>query len=1606
MPPIPDRGRLDSLLELFRARLEPRPAELLTAFARPYLEAIPPEDLAQLQPEDLYGLLLGHWQLAEYRAAGTPRVRLYNPIYEDHGWQSPHTVVEVVTEDMPFLVDSLRMAVQRQRLRVHRIIHPVIRVRRDRHRRLTGIVERGVEGADLADESFIHLETDRIVDRAELRALEHTVRATLRDVAHVVEDWPAMRQRMGEAIGHLEKAGDRLPTPAEDIREVLAFLRWLDEGHFTYVAFREFRVTEVEGRPALSLVPDSGLGTHRLARQATPWVIPESIRAAVMAPEPLILTKSVRRSTVHRPAHLDYVGVKRFDARGRPVGEWRFQGLYASAAYDAMPEEIPLLRRKLTHVLKHAAADPDSHAGRALRHILHNLPRDELIQATPDEVCHLALGILHMEERPRLRLFVRRDRWLRFVSALVFVPRERYDTALRRRLQGLLTEAYGALEAEFDVYFSESSLARVYFVLRTDPQTPRRPDPADLERRLAEATLSWEDRLAAALRAEHGEAEARRLFRRWASALPAAYRDDYTPQTAVADIQRLEAVAASGRLATHLHRPPGADALRLKVFGKRRPLPLSDVLPVLENMGVRVEGARPYRLRTDPGGDFWMLNFEIRPAARGEVDVLAVEQDFRVLFTEVVRGRVENDPFNALVLAAGLRAHEIPVLRAVGRFLSQARVPFSLPYMAQALLAHPQIAQGLVQRFHARFDPDLPEETRPEQEATAARRVLEAIDAVDSLDQDRILRAYLEVIQAAVRTNFYREPRTVLAFKLDAGRLSFLPPPRPTAEIFVHAPHVEGTHLRGGRIARGGLRWSDRQEDFRTEVLGLMKAQMVKNVVIVPTGAKGGFVVRGASAPAAGGPAESGRRAYTDFVGGLLDLTDDLREGDTVPPQRVVRHDGDDPYLVVAADKGTAGFSDLANEVAEARGFWLRDAFATGGRHGYDHKRMGITARGAWESVRRHFRELGRDVDREPFTVVGIGDPSGDVFGNGMLLSRHIRLVAAFNHRAIFLDPEPDEAASFQERKRLFEAGLDWLSYDSGAISSGGGIYRRNAKRIKISAQAAAAIGSERRQFTPAELIRAILVAPVDLLWNGGIGTYVKASDETHAAIGDRANDAVRVNASELRCKVVAEGGNLGFSQRARVEFARAGGKINTDAIDNSGGVDCSDHEVNIKILLHRVMDAGELTLRQRNRLLEAMTDEVAASVLRNNYLQTQSISITEHEAPAALAEHRRLLYVLEREGRLDRRLEGLPGDEELSERAAAGEGLTRPEIAVLLAYGKMRLDEQLRSAPLLDDPALQCELHAYFPPTLRARFASWLADHPLRTEIVATRLANGMLNRMGSSFALRMEDETGAAAVAIARAYVAAREIFDMEQTWSRIEALDNTVAAAVQLDLLADTRRLIERVTRWFLRHHPGGPQVHAAVRPYRRPILALQRELTRYLPQALRERVEARAAPFVEAGVPEPLARHVAGLQLLASGLDIARIARRTSRALGRAAAVYFEIATRLELDRIADRIYALPRRDHWSRAARALLFDELADHLERITADCLRHAPARAGPRDAANAWAEARREALERYQRMLADLRAAAEPDLAMLNLAMRYLETLGRPEPPGTQRPA
>ena len=1577
-------------------------------FTAKYCNEVDAEDFIARDAAEWTALSLSHFAFGNDFQRGAPKMRIFNPTQTENGWERASTVIEFVNDDMPFLVDSIAMEINRQGIAIQLVLHPLFDATRDQHGVLAKLDD-AKGGKQL--ESWIHVEVDRITDPARIKALGDGLVSVLSDVRAVVGDFPAMKAKIAEMLANM--GGAAKVVPPEELDEARAFLAWAADNHFTFLGYRDYELSQQNGVDILKIVPKSGLGILREPKlggvSQSFNELPPALKALARKPQLLVLTKANSRATVHRPGYLDYIGVKRFDEKGSVIGERRMIGLYTTSTYHANPLDIPLLRRKISLLMARAGFPQSSHAGKNLFSIVETFPRDELFQIGDDELFDTAMGILRLGERARTRMFVRRDIYARFYSCLIYLPRENYNTETRLKLQDILKRAFNGISSEFNVHLSESVLARIHMLIRTAPADAATTDIKALEAEVIFALRKWEDGVFTLISQSQGEDIANRARREFALPFPAAYREDVTAAQAVADFVSAQQLSAGSPIAMSLYRPAaaGSGALRFRLIKLGDAVPLSTSLPMLENMGVKVESERSYAIARNNLPPLQIHDFGLSHGFT-DLDLDNVTTKFETAFARIWKREVENDGFNRLTLAASLGADEVMVMRAYAKYLKQTGFTFSQQYIEQTLARHAGVTQQLVQLFHTRFDPDYKGE-RSGDEGKLGTRIETTLEDVGIADEDRILRRFLDVMRATLRTNHYQPDqqgarKPYLSFKLDSAKVPELPEPRPLFEIFVYSPRFEGIHLRGGKVARGGLRWSDRPEDFRTETLGLVKAQMVKNAVIVPVGSKGGFVLK-AAPPASEREAylKEGVACYQSFLRGLLDLTDNLVKGNVVPRPRVVRHDPDDAYLVVAADKGTATFSDYANAISAEYNHWLGDAFASGGSVGYDHKKMGITAKGAWESVKRHFREIadnnpnGIDTQSTDFTVAGVGDMSGDVFGNGMLLSKHIRLVAAFDHRHIFLDPNPDAAKSFKERERMFALPRSsWEDYDKALISKGGGVFPRGAKTINVSPEVKAALGIPvtGEAMTPIELMRAILKAPVDLFYNGGIGTYVKASYQSNAEVGDRATDTLRINGNELRCKVVAEGGNLGFTQLGRIEYAMNGGRINTDAIDNSAGVDCSDHEVNIKILVGAIIDAGKLAEADRSRFLADMTDEVGQLVLKDNYFQTQTLSVSGVRGEKLIDAQARFIRHLEKAGRLNRSVEYLPSDDEMNERKAKKHGLTSPERAVLLAYSKMELFDELLKSDLIDDKYVADALIGYFPTALQQRFTSAMQKHPLKREIIATEIANSTINRTGSVFVQRMREETGATAPEVVRCFVLTRDIFLLGDLWNRIDALDGKVPAAVQYDMLIDAGRLVLRGTLWFLRRRSERMPISKVLEFFAPGVATVSQRLPEFLSSEDATAMAEVETKLTGKGVPADLASLAARLDAMYSVLDIVEISQEMKREVALAAAVYFALAGKLGLRWLVGQVARLPFETHWQAMARAAMRDDLANLQRQLAGGVLKLSPELVEPAALIAAWESHRAKALLRMREVMADLKSARESDLAMLSVMLRELRVL------------
>ena len=1568
------KGASDKLAEA--RRLLPDDDGLTAFFDALYAGAVP-DDILRARPDQLAALALAVWAEAAKRPPGASHVAALE--------QGHETVLVAINDDRPFLFDSTLAAALAGGARVRAAFHPILDIGGRRT-------------------SVIALVCDSLAPQTRENLLQ-SLREAFAQGAAAVRDWKPMLARLAAARGDLERHPPRLAGHDADIGEDLAFLDWLADNHFTFLGARDYVLAKDGANGILEPVKGSGLGVLaddavRVVRDASSGErqgLSAEVRAFLDSSDPLIITKSAARSLVHRRAHMDYIGIKTFGADGAFVGERRFVGLFTSSTYAAQARTIPLLRRKIEAVMAEAGLDPASHDGKALTHILDTFPRDELFQVSSEELYEIATGVLHMGGLPRIRLFLRFDRFDRFVSALLLAPRDHVNAKNRGEIHALLAEALNGRTSAFEAAVDETALVRLHFIIGRNPGSLPQVNVRELERKIGEILTTWDDGLAEAFAAMMGRSEGAARLTSLAPRFSPGYRDNFPAHDGAADLRILESLATDKedlRLRAKVWRKENdaASALRLKLYVLGDVLPLSASLPVFENLGLKViaEDSFPVSFNRDGGWrqEAAILDFSMEREDGGAVKLEEIRDGLETALHAVWQGEAESDDFNKLVIGAGLGWRDITILRAIAKFLRQAAMTFSVAYMQQALAKNPELAGFLVALFYARNDPGA-ETGRGARILDIEKSIETALKEVPSLDDDRIIRRFKNVMDAMLRTNFFQtdsdgNSRPALAFKLDSAKLDELPAPRPWREIFVYAPSVEGVHLRFGRIARGGIRWSDRREDFRTEILGLVKAQQVKNAVIVPVGAKGGFYPKLMPAnPSREQFMETGIAAYKTLINALLDVTDNLdRNGQVVPPPDVLRPDGDDPYLVVAADKGTATFSDIANGIALERGFWLGDAFASGGSVGYDHKKMGITARGAWEAVKRHFRELGTDIQSTDFTVIGVGDMSGDVFGNGMLLSRHIRLMAAFDHRHIFLDPNADAATGFAERERLFNLPRSsWDDYDRSKIGKGGGIFARSLKEIPLSPEVKALIGSDKDMMSPPELMKALLKAECDLLWFGGIGTYIKASAQSNLEAGDRANDAVRINGNDIQAKVVGEGANLGVTQLGRIEYARNGGRIDTDAVDNSAGVDTSDHEVNLKILLGGPVKRGELSQDQRNALLATMTEDVAAHVLADNYNQTLALSVAQLQAERDLDAQGRLIRDLEQRGKLDRAVEFLPSDAQLKALAKDGKVLTRPELCVLLAYAKLDLDVEILASPLPDDPFFAPLLAGYFPAAAVDAFPQEPERHRLKREIISTVLTNSIVNLAGPVFVLRTREVTGLAAADVARGFVLSDGAFGLSALKAGIDALDLKVEAGLQTQLYSDLADQFRRASRWFLTHVPANAVLADTAARYRAGIESLRQSY------AVSREERDNIATLAAVGLPEELARDLVLLAPLSAGLDVVLLAQDGGSEAGKAGALYFAVGQELGLDRLRALVERFHPPEHWDRLALRRLMDDLSGAQRAIAGALLRQGKS-------VQQWTRDNAQPIARTRDFLAAMEASGDLSVAKLMLASSQIHNL------------
>lgn len=1598
------------LKEGVKEKLDAESSLLVCSFIDQLFSSSFVEEFEGRRISDMLGLVMSAWKFASEHKCSKAKVDVFNPNLEDHNWQSPHTVLVVLLENMPFIVDSIRLTLSNRMVKIHSIQYASIKCSRNKAGHIEKIGSHTAKSDEgMSEQALIFIEVDKHSDSASKQSLCKAINAVMNDVAGMVGDYENMlhkKRSILEALG--EKNYKALDSSVID--EGREFLRWMGDERFIFLGCADYTLNKKGKSHTFELDKGSELG---LISRHSDFIdgrdisqLSKSSKQKITNNELFIFSKASERSSIHRPVYPESIAVKRFNDKGELIGVCCFVGLYTARAYSESPSDIPLIRKKLSHVSSKSGLNPRDYRGKELLQVLSVYPREDLFQIDEEELYEDVMGTLYIQERKQTRLFIREDVFGRFVSCLVYVPREIYSTDIRLKIQNILKDSLGAVDTDFNTFISESVLARTHINLRVEHFDRTAFNSAEIEEKIVAVAQSWEDDLEQSLFDTYGEEQANVYINRYRSAFSSSYREEFSPRRAAVDIENIEKVKRENTIGMSFYRTmeENEKVVHFKLFHAEQPIPLSDVMPIFENMGFRVIGEHPYESIDREGTTVWLHDFMLTTADNQVIEISKIRTNFEELFNKVWQGDAENDRFNRLIITAYMNWRQIAMLRSYARYMQQIRVSNSQEFISNTIVSNVEITKLLAEYFERRFESSekaLSQKGKNAQEKVE-ERFFKALNEVHNLTEDKILRLYLDLIKATMRTNFYQndefgEEKSYISFKLQPRLIPNVPMPVPMYEIFVYSPRVEGVHLRGGKVARGGLRWSDRYEDYRTEVLGLVKAQQVKNAVIVPVGAKGGFVAK--KLPNGGRDAfmKEGIACYKIFITGLLNVTDNLVNGEVVKPEGVVCHDDDDYYLVVAADKGTATFSDIANEISLNKGHWLGDAFASGGSQGYDHKKMGITAKGAWVSVQRHFREIGLNTQTTPFTAIGIGDMAGDVFGNGMLLSEHTKLVSAFNHMHIFFDPDPDPAKSFVERQRLFDLpGSSWADYDRELISKGGGIFSRSSKSIELTPELQNFIGAKETHLAPDDLINRILKAQIDLLWFGGIGTYVRASSETDADVGDKANDSLRITGKELKAKVVGEGGNLGMTQLSRIEYAQNGGRLNTDFIDNAAGVDCSDHEVNIKILLNDILLNGDLTEKQRNKLLADMTDSVSDLVLKNNYRQTQAISIALRDAMPRMEEYRRLINSMESAGKLNRALEFLPCDDDITERKSLETGLTRPELSVLISYVKGDLKEELNNSTIPDDVHLSDEIDVVFPSQIIKNYHGELREHRLRREIISTQVANDMVNHMGITFVERLKQSTGASSASVALAYIIARDVFDLDRIWAQIESLDYRISSDLQYSMMAEMMSLMRRACRWLIRNRRSELNVTGNMERFKSGIAKIGKALPNYLTGASQQVWQEKYDHFVAQGVPDKLASLVAGASHLYSALGIIEAQEEGDGSLDQVAKIYYLLGNRLELTWFANQINALTPLTHWQALAREAFREDLDWQQRALTVGLLKLSDAPKDINKRVDIWMEQHEELVTRWRQMLTEFKATEDAEFSMYSVALRELLDLAQ----------
>ncbi len=1574
----------------------------IEAYIRHFFQFSLINKLKSYKIEELAACALESYEFCKKRKKNEAKIRIYNPTLKKNGWEKQYTVIELVNDDMPFLVDSISEEINRQGYKIHYLTHPVLKIERT----TAGVISK-VESLTKEDdrgcyaESIIHFQISYINKAKKQDQLLAGINNVLNHVMRVVQDWPCMLKEIESVITGISKFANieihqkksAYKTIVKDITEVEDFLTWLKNGNFTFFGL----VREEVKNDKLIVKNTSKLGMLKIEDIWLPKIPAyEHIGNDIL--QMVHITKSTERSKVHRSGHMDLISIAEFDEKGELKAVNHILGMFTSIVYYQSAQKIPLLRRKIDLIQRKSGFSASGHSAKALIAVLEDFPRDELFQTPVDELYETAMVIVTLTTTPRVKLFIRKDDSERFISVLVFMPRERYNTALRQQIEAILSHALDGVISNYFTQVTDSHLARLQVIIKTKPGKIPKHEVSLIEEKIEQIARLWSDDLLSELEKKFGENEGGESYTKYSEAFSPSYTNRFSAQDAYYDILKINEVLTHNKTTFDLYlaqQEADENILHLKIYSPKEQASLSKIMPILVHLGVNVIDEHTYQVSPkDEEFSVWIHRFRFTIASQPKLK--EIKENFEEALDKLWNEEIQNDSLNKLIVCANIKWREVVLLRAYIKYLQQLRFSYSQDYIQEALSSHPKTVKLLIDLFMVRFDPEYKQD-RERASAEIVKEIEKILSLVSNIAEDKVIRTILDVLMATWRTNYFQKTpagdfKSYISFKLNSAKISFMPKPRPYTEIYVYSPRVSGIHLRGGKVARGGLRWSDRREDFRTEVLGLMKAQMTKNAVIIPVGSKGGFVVK--KIPTEGGRdamMKEGIECYKTFLRGLLDLTDNLVNGKVKHPDNVVRYDGDDTYLVVAADKGTATFSDIANSVAAEYNFWLGDAFASGGSVGYDHKKMGITAKGAWISVERHFKEMGIDTDKDEFSAVGIGDMSGDVFGNGLLRSNSIKLVAAFNHMHIFLDPNPDSKKSFKERSRLFALPRSsWTDYDKSLISKGGGIFERSAKSIKISAEMKKILNVDNDTFNPDDLIQAILKAPIDLLWNGGIGTYVKSKIESNEMVGDKANDNLRVNGEDLRFKVIGEGGNLGFTQLGRIEYAEKGGRINTDAVDNSAGVDCSDHEVNIKIALNIAINAKKLTKPKRNKLLEEMTDDVAELVLNDNRQQTQFLTIAQAQGSSLIEGHARAIVSLEREGLLDRKVEFLPTKEEIAKRKAQHKGLTRPEISVLMAYSKISLFDELIKTKLPNDEYYLHELESYFPEAIRTKYLKEIHNHPLKREIIATSIANNIVNRIGIVVFYLLKESVGMEGCDIARAYTVVRDVYHLPKLWKEIEDLKE-VPASVQIELFLEIRKLIEFGVLWLLKHSHKLSSLTDVIEYFSAGVVELKNALPAVLPENKQKHYALKLQYYKEQKVPESTAKSIAMLQALNSAFNIVDIAMSNRLKVTKVAEIYYALGDLLHLSWLREQLDGFNTDSYWQKTSIKTMIDDIFLQQKNLTVQALKAGKNKA---NLLNFWADSHNKQIGRYLRFIDDLRTSDSLDFSMIMVTVSKLKEI------------